>query len=76
MLIFGFTVLIQVIWVLFLIATHLALTVIVYKDARGLSHPALGIAPLLWLGITFSLPIIGMLIYWIMNYSSLSRNYQ
>ena len=67
-------VLIEIIWVLLLIATHLALTVIVYRDALGLSYSALGISPFLWLGITFSLPIIGMFIYWLMNYSSLSRS--
>ena len=64
---------IQIIWALLLIATHLALTVIVYRDAKRLSQVALGISPFLWLGITFSLPIIGMFIYWIMNHSSLSR---
>jgi len=71
--IFSLAVLIQITWVLILIATHLALTVIVYRDARSLSQSALAISPFLWLGITFSLPIIGMFIYWIMNYSSLSR---
>ncbi|AHF08411.1 hypothetical protein [Desulfitobacterium metallireducens] len=65
---------IQMIWALLLIPTHLALTVIVYRDAKRLSQTALGLSPFLWLGITFSLPIIGMLIYWIMNYSSLSRD--
>lgn len=67
---------VEVIWALLLIATHLALTVIVYRDARNLSQTALGISPFLWLGVTFSLPIIGMFIYWIMNYSSLSRRSQ
>lgn len=73
MVLLNLSVLIPFIWGLFLISTHLALTVIVYRDARSLSRPALGISPFLWLGITFSLPIIGMFIYWIMNYSSLSR---
>lgn len=73
MVLLNLSVLIPIIWGLFLISTHLALTVIVSRDARSLSRPALGISPFLWLGITFSLPIIGMFIYWIMNYSSLSR---
>lgn len=68
------SVLITVTWVVLLIPTHLALTVIVYRDAKSLSNSALGISPFLWLGITFSLPIIGMFIYWLMNYSSLSRS--
>ena len=67
-------VLIQIIWILLLIATHFALTAIVYRDAKSLLHAALGIPPFLWLGITFSLPIIGMFIYWVMNYSSLSND--
>ncbi|UWG96634.1 hypothetical protein LPY66_17380 [Dehalobacter sp. DCM] len=71
--IFGLTVLIQIIWALILIITHIALTVIVYRDAKSLSQTALEISPLLWLGIAFSLPIIGMVVYWLMNYSSLSR---
>ena len=68
-----FIFLFQAIWLLLLIATHLALTAIVYRDAKALSNSALGISPFLWLGISFSLPIIGMFIYWLMNYSSLSK---
>lgn len=60
-------------WLLLLVATHISLTIIVYRDAKSLSRPALGISPFLWLGITFSLPILGMFIYWTMNYSSLTR---
>jgi len=65
--------LIPVIWMALLISTHLAISVIVYRDAKNLDYSALGISPFLWFGITFSLPIIGMFIYWIMNYSSLSK---
>lgn len=74
MALFSSILLIEIIWALLLAATHLALTVIVYQDAKRLSQAALGISPFLWLGITFSLPIIGMFIYWIMNHSSLSRH--
>jgi hypothetical protein len=74
MALFSLIVIIEIIWVLLLAATHLALTVIVYRDAKRLSYSTLGISPFLWLGITFSLPIIGMFIYWAMNYSSLSRS--
>ena len=65
---------IQIAWIFLFVATHLAVTTIVFRDARSLTCSALGISPFLWLGITFSLPIIGMFIYWLMNYSSLSRN--
>ena len=64
----------QITWALLLISAHLALIVIVYRDAKELSYPALGISPFLWATISFCLPIIGMFIYWIMNHSSLSRH--
>lgn len=64
----------RIAWALLLIATHISLTIIVFRDAKLLQRSALGISPFLWLGITFSLPIIGMFIYWIMNYSSLSKH--
>lgn len=70
---FSLIAILQVVWMLFLVATHISLTIIVYRDARSLPYPALGISPFLWLGIAFSLPIVGMFICWVMNYSSLSK---
>lgn len=73
MSLFSLMAILQTIWILLLVATHISLTIIVYRDAKSLPYPALGISPFLWLGITFSLPIIGMFIYWVMNYSSLAK---
>ena len=65
---------IPIFWFVMFIPTHLASSVIVYRDARNLEWSALGIKPFLWFGIAFSLPILGMLIYWVMNHSTLSRH--
>lgn len=73
MSIFSLVAILQTLWLLFLVATHISLTIIVYRDAKSLHYPALGISPFLWLGIAFSLPIVGMFIYWVMNYSSLAK---
>lgn len=62
------------VWVILLMITHLNLTVIVYRDAQSRHESPLGIPPFLWLGVAFSMPVIGMFIYWIMNYSSLKSN--
>lgn len=62
------------VWVILLIITHLNLTAIVYRDAQNLHESPLGIPPFLWLGVAFSMPVIGMFIYWLMNYSSLRGN--
>ena len=67
-------VLIYALWILLALATHVSLCVVVYKDAVGLPKPELGISSILWLGISFTLPILGMLIYWLMNYSNLKRS--
>ncbi|WP_418789957.1 hypothetical protein [Phosphitispora sp. TUW77] len=58
-------------WVLILTATHFVVSIIVYKDARTLKRPALGLTPLIWAAVSFSLPVMGMFIYWVMNYSTL-----
>ncbi len=60
-------------WLLILTAAHFALSIIVYKDARTLKRPALGLTPVIWAAVSFSLPVIGMFIYWLMNYSSLKQ---
>ncbi|WP_082788857.1 hypothetical protein [Desulfolucanica intricata] len=61
------------IWVIVISATHLVITTIVYRDAKTLYEPALNISPFLWAAITFVIPIGGMFIYWLMNYSNLSK---
>lgn len=63
-------------WATFFLATHISLTLIVYKDAKNLRYPALGISPFLWAGVSFSLPILGMFIYWLMNHSILCRSFK
>lgn len=64
-------------WVIIAIAAHLAISVIVFRDAKTLSRPALDISPFLWFAISFTLPIGGMLVYWLMNHSSLNKeNYR
>jgi len=63
-----------IVWLLIFIAAHFALSVVVYRDAKELPKPALGISPSLWLGIALSVPVIGMFIYWVMNYSTLKPN--
>lgn len=61
-------------WILILLATHISLCFVVYRDAKDLEKTALYISPLLWTGITCSLPFLGMFIYWIMNHSILARD--
>jgi hypothetical protein len=61
------------IWVIVSSAAHLVITIIVYRDAKKLYEPALSISPFLWAAITFAMPIGGMFIYWLMNYSNLTR---
>lgn len=58
-------------WFIVAVAATLATVVVVYRDARKLVYPALGINPLLWAGFALILPVIGVLIYWLMNRSSL-----
>lgn len=72
---FGFTIplIISWLWIFTFIATHISLSVVVYKDADKNYNSAFGISPVLWFGISFSLPILGFFIYWLMNYSTLSR---
>ena len=60
-------------WLMILIATHISLSIIVYKDAKTLKRPALRINPVLWCSISFSMPILGMFVYWVMNYSTVSQ---
>ncbi|MDO9534989.1 MAG: hypothetical protein Q7J85_06580 [Bacillota bacterium] len=63
-----------IVWLLIFAAAHFALSVVVYRDAKKLPEPALGINPTLWLGIALSIPVIGMFIYWVMNYSTMKPN--
>ena len=64
-------------WIILVIATHLAISLIVYRDAKTILHSALSISPFLWFSISFILPIGGMFIYWLMNHSSLNKeNYR
>ena len=63
-----------IVWLLIFIAAHFALSVVVYRDAKKLPELALGINPFLWLGIALTIPVIGMFIYWVMNYSTLKQN--
>lgn len=60
-------------WVIIAITAHLAISVIVFRDAKTLSHSALDISPFLWCAISFIFPIGGMFIYWLMNHSSLNK---
>ncbi|MBU7005288.1 hypothetical protein [Phosphitispora fastidiosa] len=69
----GFYVVLFYLWLLILTATHVALSIIVYKDARTLKRSALGLTPVMWGAAAFSLPVIGMFIYWVMNYSTLKQ---
>ncbi|MBC9786525.1 hypothetical protein H1S01_18890 [Heliobacterium chlorum] len=57
----------------FLLVTHISVCSIVYKDAKRLGYSALNISPFLWGSISFILPIFGMVIYWLMNHSSLAK---
>lgn len=66
---------ISLFYVLLALLTYISTSAIVYKDAQNLGQPALSIQPIIWLGIALSLPIIGMFIYWLMNYSSLAKTY-
>ena len=69
---FSFEVLFML-WLLILTAAHFAVSIIVYKDARTLKRSALGLTPVMWGAVAFSLPVIGMFIYWLMNYSTLKQ---
>lgn len=65
------------VWVILALAAHLAVSVIVYQDAKTLIRSALSISPFLWFSISLILPIGGMFIYWLMNHSSLNKeNYR
>ncbi len=61
-------------WGLVSIPAHLVLTFIVLQDAKKLCKSSLNISPFLWAAISFMLPVIGMLIYWVMNHSSLNTD--
>ncbi|WP_066638675.1 hypothetical protein [Desulfolucanica intricata] len=64
-------------WIIIAIAAHLAISVLVYRDAKTLLRSALGISPFLWFSISIILPIGGMFVYWLMNHSSLNKeNYR
>jgi len=72
----GFTLLTALIfwiWAIITAATHLVLTIVVYRDAKTLYEPALGIKPSLWATIAFTLPLGGMFIYWLINHSTLNK---
>lgn len=60
-------------WFFIFIATHISLSIVVFRDAFKNYNTAFRISPTLWFGVTFSLPILGFFIYWIMNYSTLAR---
>lgn len=72
---FGFTIplMIYYLWFFTFIATHISLSIVVYRDADKNNNALFGISPALWFGLSFSLPILGFFIYWIMNYSMFSR---
>ncbi|MGF7184864.1 hypothetical protein GGQ84_000949 [Desulfitispora alkaliphila] len=60
-------------WIVVFIPTHLSLSIFVYQDAQRRQVFALrGTSPVLWFCVSFSLPIIGMFVYWVMHYSSLA----
>lgn len=61
-------------WLILALAAHLAISLIVFQDAKTLTRPALGISPFLWFSISLILPIGGMFIYWLMNHSSLKKD--
>lgn len=63
-------------WLILAFAAHLAVSVIVLQDAKTLARSALGISPFLWFSISLILPVGGMFIYWLMNHSSLKRDYR
>lgn len=61
-------------WVLLALCVHFVIAVIVYRDAKKIRSSSFYISPALWASISFTLPILGMFIYWIMNYSILKVN--
>jgi len=61
-------------WMIIFAATNLAVSIIVYRDARLNRRPALGMTPVMWWAVAFSVPVIGMFVYWLMNHSTLNRN--
>ncbi len=56
-----------------LIVAHIAIAITVYKNAKELSSPAMGLPPWVWALLSFSVPAVGMLCYWLMNHSILSK---
>lgn len=71
--IIGIPVVLSIFWLVIFIPTHIASSAIVYRDARHNQRSALNITPFLWFGFAFSLPILGMFIYWLMTHSTLSK---
>ena len=59
--------------ILCLVVVHVAIAAAVYNDARKLKPPALGLSAWVWALLSFSVPAIGLLCYWLMNHSTLSR---
>lgn len=61
------------IWVGVATTTHLVVTILVYRDSKTIIEPVLGLSPFLWAAISFTVPIGGMFMYWLMNYSNLTQ---
>ena len=56
-----------------LIVVHIAIAVAVYNNAKKLPTAAMGLSPWVWALLSFSVPAVGVLCYWLMNHSTLSR---
>lgn len=56
-----------------LILVHVVIAIAVYDSAKELRSPALELPPWVWAVLTFTVPALGMLCYWLMNHSTLAR---
>lgn len=56
-----------------LFLVNIAIAITVYSDAKELKAPALGLGPWVWSLLSFTVPGLGLLVYWLMNHSTLAR---
>ena len=57
-----------------IIVVHLAIGIRVYNDAKELTSPAMEFPPWVWSLLSFSVPAVGLLCYWLLNHSTLTKD--
>ncbi len=64
-------------WLLIILALHFVIAgvaaIAVYRDAENRQLLVLNLPPLWWAAVTFLSSLAGLLVYWILHFSTLSR---